>query len=140
MYPQRRFGCTVLTNSDTGRELRDTVAAFARTEFLGLKDKRWSEQKPPAGALVEFAGDYRAMITTSSVAVRDGSLQLTPQQNLRTGGALPLPDLPVRLAFYAPDRTVVMEGSHRGERCEFLRDDKRNIVWLRWDGRLARRQ
>jgi CubicO group peptidase (beta-lactamase class C family) len=140
LFPRRRFGCTVLTNSDTGRELRDTVAAFARTEFLGLKDKRWTEQQMPADALADFAGDYRAMITTSSVAVRDGSLQLTPHQNLRTGRVASLPDLPVRLAFYAPDRTVVMEGSHRGERCEFLRDGNGHIVWLRWDGRLARRQ
>ena len=119
---------------------RDTVAAFARTAFLGLADKRWTEQKMPADALVEFTGDYRAMITTSSVAVRNGSLQLTPHQNLRTGRDASLPDPPVRLAFYAPDRTVVMEGSHAGERCEFLRDGDGRIAWLRWDGRLARRQ
>jgi CubicO group peptidase (beta-lactamase class C family) len=140
LFPQRRFGCTVLTNSDTGRELRDTVAAFARAEFLGLKDKRWTERKMAADALVEFAGDYRAMLTTSSVAVAGGSLQLTPHQNLRTGRVASLPDAPARLAFYAPDRTVVLEGSHRGERCEFLRDDGGHIAWLRWDGRIARRQ
>jgi CubicO group peptidase (beta-lactamase class C family) len=140
LYPDRRFGCAVLTNSDTGRELRDTVAAFAREHFLGLRDKQWTELQIPPAALAEFVGEYRAMITTSSVAVVDGALLLTPRQTPRAGRVQPLPDAPARLAFYAPDRTIVMEGSHRGERCEFIRDEHGRIVWLRWDGRLARRQ
>jgi CubicO group peptidase (beta-lactamase class C family) len=140
LYPDLRFGCTVLTNSDTGRELRDTVAAYAREVFLGLSDKHRSELPVEPAALAEFAGEYRALLTISDVTVVDGSLRLTPRQNARLGRVQPLPDAPVRLAFYAPDRTVVMEGSHRGERCEFLRDTSGRIVWLRWDGRLARRQ
>jgi CubicO group peptidase (beta-lactamase class C family) len=139
LYPGRRFGCTVLTNSDTGRELRDTVAAFARKELLGLPDKQWPEYEIPADRLAEFVGEYRAMITTSNVAIADGRLQLTPQQNRPLGAARSLPAPPARLQFYAPDRTVVVEGPHRGERCEFLREGGR-ITWLRWDGRVARRQ
>jgi hypothetical protein len=50
-----------------------------------------------------------------------------------------LPDPAVPLSFYAPDRTVVMQGSHRGERCEFIRDASGQVAYLRWDGRLARK-
>jgi len=140
LYPDRRFGCTVLTNSDTGRELRDTVAAFAREELLELPDKQWPELRIAAATLAEFVGEYRAMITTSSVAVVGDALQLTPHENLRQGRIQPLPAPPARLRFWAPDRTVVVEGPHRGERCEFLRDERGRITWLRWDGRVARRQ
>jgi len=140
LYPDQHFGCTVLTNSDTGRELRDTVAGLAREEFLGIRDKQWLEHPVGGDALSEYAAEYRAMLTTSSVVVTNGSLHLTPYQNRRTGRIQPLPEAPARLVFYAPDRSVVTEGSHRGERCEFLRDAKGQIVWLRWDGRVARRQ
>jgi hypothetical protein len=35
---------------------------------------------------------------------------------------------------------VILSGPRRGERVEFLRDESGHIAWLRWDGRLARRQ
>jgi hypothetical protein len=46
---------------------------------------------------------------------------------------------PARLGFIAPDRAVVTNGPRKGERVEFLRE-RGAVAWLRWDGRIARRQ
>lgn len=141
LFPDLRFACTVLTNADTGRELRDTVAAFARRELLGLPDKQWHLQIPPDDALPEYVGEYRAALTTSTVSVGSGGLSLTARQNPHPDRDVePPPDAPAWLTFYATDRCVVETGPHAGERCEFLRDADGRVTWLRWDGRLARRQ
>jgi len=52
----------------------------------------------------------------------------------------PIPLPPADLSFQARDRAVILSGPRRGERVEFLRDESGDIAWLRWDGRLARRQ
>jgi CubicO group peptidase (beta-lactamase class C family) len=141
LFPDLRFACTVLTNADSGRELRNSVAAFARRELLGLPDKQWIERAPPDDALPDYVGVYRAALATCRVEIDDGALQLMPQSNRRADQALqPLPATPARLSFYTTDRCIVLSGPHAGERCEFLRDDDGHIAWLRWDGRLAKRQ
>jgi len=141
LFPDRRFACTVLTNADTGRELRDSVAACARRELLGLPDRTWPSYPTTDAALGEYVGEYRAALTTSIVTIRDGVLELTPLPNARTDRRLePLALPPAPLSFYAADRTVVRAGSHAGERCEFLRGAGGAVEWLRWDGRVARRR
>jgi hypothetical protein len=52
----------------------------------------------------------------------------------------PIPQPPAVLSFVGRDRTAVLTGPRRGERVEFLRDAAGRIEWLRWDGRIARRQ
>jgi CubicO group peptidase (beta-lactamase class C family) len=138
LIPAQRFGCTVLTNADTGRELRDSVAGFVRREILALPDRQWTKYTPSSDVLAEYTGTYRAIITTSSICVSQGTLQLLPRANAAAADA-PSPE-PVTLTFHAPDRTVVMDGTHRGARCEFVRDATGKVTWLRWDGRLARRE
>lgn len=134
------FACTVLTNADAGRELRDTVAAAARRHFLGIADAEPPTVPPPREALADYAGTYRAPLATCTLAVVDDSLQIRVQDAARPGSQPPPPAPAARLSFTGPDRTVVADGAHRGERCEFLRDEDGHIVWLRWDGRLARRE
>ncbi len=139
LVPAQRFACTVLTNADAGRELRDSVADCVRREVLGLPDRRWAQYPVVPAGLAQYAGPYRAIITTSTVTANAGTLQLLPRSNMAGTGDTAPPES-VTLTFHAPDQTVVMQGPHRGARCEFIRDPQGAIVWLRWDGRLARRQ
>ena len=140
MFPDHAFGCAILTNSDTGREAKIAIAGEIRRHFLGIADKQWPSVEVSPAALAEYAGSYKAMLAQSNVEVIDGALHLTAVQPVRTNRTLQsLPDPAVPLSFYAPDRTVVMEGSHKGERCEFIRDASGQVAYLRWDGRLARK-
>ena len=52
----------------------------------------------------------------------------------------PLPPPPAMLSFTARDAAAVLDGPRKGERVEFLRDAAGRIEWLRWDGRIARKQ
>ena len=41
------------------------------------------------------------------------------------------------VAFYGPDRVVVMDGADRGQSIEFVRDDNGRVNWIRVVGRVA---
>jgi hypothetical protein len=141
LAPDRMYGCTVLTNSFSGRELRDTVADAIREQFLGVGPITWPEVPAP-GNLEEYSGEYRAMLADITVAPGDGCLWLgarQPERSMHNRAQRQAPEPPVKLAFIGEDRCAVTEGSHRGERCEFLRGADGGIEWVRWDGRIARR-
>ena len=142
LVPDRGYACTVLTNSDTGREARDTVAAACRKHFLGLEPDTLVPLAMPTEALSEYAGTYRATLATIEVRVDREALiarDATPERQFAERGHRPLPADPAQLAFIAPDRAAVLDGPRKGERVEFLRDESGALEWLRWDGRLARR-
>jgi hypothetical protein len=44
------------------------------------------------------------------------------------------------LSLTKPDAGAVLNGPRKGERVEFLRDADGHVAWMRWDGRIARRQ
>jgi CubicO group peptidase (beta-lactamase class C family) len=141
LVPGRGYACTVLTNSDTGREARDTIAAACRRHFLGLEPDPIVALPVSAEALHEFAGTYRATLATLRVTAEEGGLVIedaTPQRQFAERAHAPLPQPPVWLAFTSTDRATVLEGPRAGERVEFLRDGSGVIEWLRWDGRIAR--
>ena len=141
LVPSEGFGVTVLTNCDSGRELRDTVAAKLRQELIGPRPEV-SREPIEATNLGEYAGRYEQRLADIVVSVRDGALQVesrTPQRILDARPLSSAGDPPVRVAFYAPDRAVITEPPRAGERCEFLRDDAGQVAFLRWDGRLSPR-
>ena len=141
LLPERGFAVTVLTNCDSGREARNTVADACKRHFLG-----WSphERVPmsPQPPLGEYAGVYQAVLARLEVTERDGRLlvtDVTPERQFAERDHRPLPAQPCALAFVARDATVVLDGPSRGERAEFLRGADGTIEWMRWDGRIARR-
>lgn len=141
LVPSERFGVTVLTNCDTGRELRDTVAAAVRDELIGprppVERGSWTPDDPG-----EYAGVYRVTLAEPHVTVREGQVYVEARTPERILSARPLSspgDPPVRIQFYAPDRAVIVEPPRTGERCEFVRDESGQIEYLRWDGRLSLR-
>jgi CubicO group peptidase (beta-lactamase class C family) len=142
LVPYRRYACTVLTNSDTGREARDTVAAACRKHFLGLEPDPVVPVGMTADALAEYAGTYRATLATVEVRAEGERLvaaDASPERQFAERQHRPLPQEPANLVFVGRDRTAVVNGPRTGERVEFLRGGDGELEWLRWDGRLARR-
>ncbi|MGI8926077.1 MAG: serine hydrolase domain-containing protein [Tepidiformaceae bacterium] len=139
LVPGRGYGCTVLTNSDSGRGLRPTVADACLRHFTGLRRELPVEDRSLRPA-AELEGTYVATLATLEVRLAEGWLTV---REMRTAdnrpGQVPEGTPPMPLALIGPDRAAVVEGPRRGEGCEFVRDPGGRVRWLRWDGRLAGR-
>jgi hypothetical protein len=143
MIPSKGFAVTVLTNADSGRETRQTIADRAQQHFLGFGKPAPRAADARGVDLTEYAGTYHATMEHLDVTIDDNRLCIagTPPPRFVVDPQLrPLPRPPAMLAFYGQDQGVVLSGARRGERVEFLRDAAGQIAWLRWDGRIARRQ
>lgn len=142
LAPDRSYGCTVLTNADSGRGVRTAVAIACRAHFLGIQP---AVLTPPSGLqidLSQYEGHYEARLNHLDVRVADGVLWLHPSRPPRmqySPEQTPLPEPPGRVAFFAPDRADCIDEPRLGETVEFLRDRSGAIEWLRWDGRIHRR-
>jgi hypothetical protein len=139
--PSLGYACTVLTNCDSGRDVRDTVAARCLKLFTGL------ERTPPAPdpslvpSLPQLAGAYKQRMVELDLQVDGDRLLLQDRQAAWIAAIEPRASNPPPsvLQLYAPDRAVVVSGAHRGETAEFLRDGAGKVAWMRWDGRLSAR-
>lgn len=141
LVPSLGFAVTVLTNSDTGRETRQTIADRCQEHFLGF-----AKPEPVAladqPALAAYEGVYQSVLARLEVRAEGGRLMVadtTPERGFAERRHRPIPLPPAELVFTAADATAVLNGPRRGERAEFLRGDDGAIEWMRWDGRIARR-
>lgn len=141
MIPSAGFAVTVLTNSDTGRETRQTIADRCQEHFLGFRKAAAVAVEPPMNS-AEYAGVYQAVLARLEVSVETTGLVVTdttPGRQFAEQRHQPIPLPPARLAFTGADTTAVLSGPRRGERAEFLRGPDGTIEWMRWDGRIARK-
>jgi hypothetical protein len=141
LVPGKGFAVTVLTNSDTGREARQTIADRCQEHFLGF-----GKPEPVAVAgpddLSEFKGVYQSVLARLRVRVEGQGLTVvddSPERGFAERRHRPIPLPAAQLAFTGTDATAVLDGPRKGERAEFLRDRSGRIEWMRWDGRIARR-
>lgn len=142
LIPEAGFAVTVLTNADTGREARQTIADRCQEHFLGF-----GKPKPVAATDLEvdareYAGVYQSVLARLEVRAGGSGLMVTdttPERGFAETRHRPIPLPPAHLAFTGPDATAVLDGPRRGERAEFLRGPHGAIEWMRWDGRIARR-
>ena len=141
MFPGHNFAVTVLTNSDTGRTARNTVADACKRHFIGWEAPEVAAMAPQPD-LAEYAGTYQATLATLEVERGPAGLiarDTSPQRQFAERRHQPLPSEAVDLVFVGQDATVITNGPHAGERSEFLRGTDGRIEWMRWDGRIARR-
>jgi CubicO group peptidase (beta-lactamase class C family) len=141
LIPSKRFAVTVLTNSDTGRETRQTVADACQEHFLGFA-KPQPVPMTPQPDLGEYEGVYQSVLARLEIRRQARRLMVTdatPERGFAERRHQPIPLPPAELVFTAPDATAVLSGPRRGERAEFLRGAGGAIEWMRWDGRIARR-
>jgi CubicO group peptidase (beta-lactamase class C family) len=142
LVPERGFAVVVLTNSDHGARLHGEVTNAALRLYLGLTPAEAQHVAPPPERLAEYAGQYSAPLGDVELRADEGGLILAATAQRWLGPSEPTRDLPppTRLAFTGDDRVVALEPPLKGTKGDFLRDDRGRIVWLRWAGRIHRRQ
>ncbi|MCA9831453.1 MAG: serine hydrolase domain-containing protein [Dehalococcoidia bacterium] len=139
--PALGYACTVLTNCDTGREVRDTVAAACMEHFTGMKRTLPAPDASLTGTLREFVGRYKQRMVELEVKAEGDTLWVHDRQAAWIAALEPraVDPPPAPMQLFAPDRAVVTEGAHRGETAEFIRAGSGQVAWMRWDGRLSAR-
>jgi CubicO group peptidase (beta-lactamase class C family) len=144
LVPEHGFAITVLTNGSRGHELGEVVVDWALAELLGLRRPKPRLQPLEPAAATAYTGRYRAEYGHNLVTSQDDGLLLTLVASPEALEAEPelaalLPP-PLPLAFVGDDRAVVQGDHKEGMQVEFLRDDDGAVTWMRFGGRLHRRE
>ncbi|HSA55347.1 MAG TPA: serine hydrolase domain-containing protein [Gemmatimonadaceae bacterium] len=143
--PERNFAVAILTNSNAGWRLIQDVEREALRTYLGvtfapnqaIAHRGLVETLPSVQPLATqpdpapYLGTYRR--PSNSVVVRADGGRLVVQE--RPNNGQPRAEMPV--AFYGPDRVVVIDGPDRGQSIEFVRDAGGRVQWIRVVGRVA---
>jgi CubicO group peptidase (beta-lactamase class C family) len=145
VVPERDFALVVLTNASRGSELHGWLSAALLRKHLDLVRPDRVPLDVTADDLDEYEGQYESWMTSLEVSVdRDARrlvLQPRPKGGFPTKGSPPGPTPPpTPFALWSADRIVGLEPPFKGAAAEFVRDEHGQIAWLRFGGRLARRQ
>lgn len=145
MVPERAFAVVVLTNATPGgTRLCSEVARAALRAGLGIDDAPPAPTPDAGGDPSPFVGRYDNPFSVQEVRTGEAPGELVLEHHARPrapGTWYPPPPGPTRLAFYAPDRLVVLAPTVlEGQRCEFGRDSAGRIAWFRWGGRVGPRR
>jgi CubicO group peptidase (beta-lactamase class C family) len=145
---ERNFAIAILTNANTGWRVVQDVEREALKSYLGLSyapnqgiaHRGLVETLPSATPLVPqpdlapYVGTYERPSNAVVVRSERGKLLVQERPNTGTAGA------EMSIAFFGPDRAVVMDGADRGQSVEFVRDTAGVVQWIRVVGRVARRR
>jgi CubicO group peptidase (beta-lactamase class C family) len=142
LAPERGFGIVVLTNSDHGARLHGEVTNAALRLYLGVEPTETRHVELPSERLAEYVGRYSAPLADLELRADDRGLTLAVTAQRWLGPSEPTRDLPppTRLAFTGDDRVVALDPPLKGTRGDVLRDERGGILWLRWGGRIHRRE
>ena len=148
IVPERNFAIAILTNANTGWRVIQDVEREALRSYLGLgyapnqaiahrgvvETLPWAQPLATQPDLAPYVGTY--VRPGNSVVVRSEAGKLLVQDRPNTGK----PGAEMAVAFFGPDRVVVMDGPDRGQSIEFVRDAAGAVRWIRVVGRVARRR
>jgi CubicO group peptidase (beta-lactamase class C family) len=139
VVPERNLAYAILTNHSNGWRLIQDVDRAVLSQLEGLTldpahaigHRGVNETMPDAPILATqpdpaaYLGTYRRppLNATNTIAVKDGQLMLDSNP----------------IAFYGADRAVVTSGNSRGNPIEFVRDESGEVAWVRYVGRVARK-
>jgi CubicO group peptidase (beta-lactamase class C family) len=139
MVPSHQLAVTTLTNSMSARGLNRAVVAKVLERYAGIKRSKPKTMKVRRAELAPYEGRYVD-------AFKQVQVTLEPVGGNLRGTLTPLVDgvdekLPVvRLALVDEDRAVHVDDTYTGIKAEFLRGASGRVAWLRFGGRLYRRQ
>jgi CubicO group peptidase (beta-lactamase class C family) len=145
LVPERNFAIAILTNANVGWRLIQDVEREALKSYLGasyalnqgIAHRGLVETLPSVQPLARqpdlapYVGTYARPSNTVVVRADAGKLFVQERQNSGRAGT----EMPV--AFFGPDRTVVTDGTEKGQTIEFVRDASGKINWVRVVGRVA---
>jgi CubicO group peptidase (beta-lactamase class C family) len=148
IVPERNFAIGILTNSNNGWRLIQDVERAALKAYHGasfapnqaISHRGLVETLPHVQPLAtqpnlaSYVGRYVRPMNAVVVRVRSGGLVIHIEPNRGT----PQPEMPI--AFYGPDRALVMAGPDQGQSVEFVRAADGTVKWIRVVGRVAVRE
>ena len=145
LVPERNFAIAILTNSQNGWRLIQDVERAALKSYTGatfatnqaIAHRGLVETLPAVEPLAKqpdlqpYVGRY--LRPMNAVVVRTDNARLLVQVVPNNG--TPQNEMPI--AFYGPDRAVIVDGADRGQSIEFVRDAAGTVKWVRVTGRVA---
>jgi CubicO group peptidase (beta-lactamase class C family) len=145
LVPERNFAIAILTNSQNGWRLIQDVERAALRSYTGatfatnqaIAHRGLVETLPAVEPLTKqpdlqpYLGRY--LRPMNAVVVRTDNSRLLVQVVPHNG--TPQAEMPI--AFYGPDRAVILDGADRGQSIEFVRDAAGGVKWIRVTGRVA---
>jgi len=140
--PERNFAFVALTNCERGGESIIPVQKAALREFLKIEDPELETVAGGADHLAQFAGEYRAALSTYDLTIEGDALKLQARPEAGSLSDVKSPEPPpTRLALTErKDILKALDVPYTGALAEFLRNDQGEIVWMRIGGRVHRRQ
>jgi CubicO group peptidase (beta-lactamase class C family) len=161
LVPAQQFAIVFLNNGDLGSQLRAELFTrdWVLRHFVGLHNLPAPPRRLSASELAQYEGHYvaenigftpnfdyqvgsiefqltgRPDGTLLQTFLASGETEAETEDEVGPGAAPPLP--PIILTFYANDYVI---DESLGLRANFLRDESGAVVWLRFSGRLYRRQ
>jgi len=140
LIPEAGFGVTVLTNSDTGREARQTIADRCQDQFLGFVKPTARRRDRPAGRSGRYAAVYQRCWRAGSPGGRCRPVvaDTTPERGFAEARHRPIPLPPAHLHSLAAIRlpcSTALAGRARGVPPGPWRRHRMDAL----DGRIARR-
>jgi CubicO group peptidase (beta-lactamase class C family) len=143
IVPSKKFAVAVFTNSDEGDTLCVEIVNSATKRFVGIGLPEAVPLELPEEHLQLVVGKYDSASEMLDIYVQDGRLMLQPTYK----GGFPTPESPppqspepMKIAFYAEDRIIVLDEPMKDSRGELLRNPDNSIAWLRLGGRIHARQ
>jgi hypothetical protein len=143
IVPERGYAQVVLTNASRGAELHGWLSAGLLHEHLGLESPTPEPRDQPPESLAELVGRYEAVLATVDVATNGGHLviQSRPKGGFPTTGSPPGPTPPpTHFGVWSADHIIGLAPPFKGARADFVRDARGRVAYLRFGGRLAKRQ
>ena len=144
MVPERGFAITSLTNcGPNGGEFNEQVSRWAFEAYLGIVITDPEPLHLNPDALADYVGTYETIAMVLTVTAGDGVLSVdakTRPEVLEQLGETEdedEPPIPVGIIDRDGDRYIVPDGSAKGMKGYFTRDDKGAVSGMHIGGRLA---
>lgn len=144
VYPEHDAAIGVVTNANTGGLLARDVTRWLQQRLLGL-EHRDAEPIDAGDALEEYVGTYEREMQRLELTREGERLQIAMTPLVYAADwEPPPPPPPMTLGLVEDERdhdgVIIVDGPSAGGRGRFIRDEAGAIEWLRWGGRLHRRQ
>lgn len=140
--PEKQFALAILTNGEDGRMITKTALKQALKVYFGIDMLIPKPMKTPEEKLYEYEGNYELPLSAFELKVKKGHLVLYDKPR----GGFPIPDSPplpasppVRLAFYEPDKIIVLDEPMKDSLGEFLRGPDGTLKYFRFSSRVHKK-